>query len=65
MAKRTVYALNMDKILVYIVKLAQKNLCIACEVEHSEHDTMSMGILFSNKKDLDKRMNELKENIKK
>ena len=55
----------MEKILVYIVKLAQKNLCIACEVEHSEHDTMSMGKLFPNKKDLDKRMNELKENIKK
>ena len=43
----------------------KKNLCIACEVEHSGHNLLSLGKLFPNKNDLNKRMSDLKENINK
>ena len=43
----------------------KKNLCIACEVEHSGHNVISLGKLFPNKNDLNKRLSELKENINK
>jgi len=46
-------------------KTCKKNLCIACENAHSEHDIIYFGKLFPNQKDLDKRINELKDNIKK
>ena len=46
-------------------KTCKKNLCLACEVDHSEHDTISLGKLFPNKKELNKKMSELKENINK
>jgi len=46
-------------------KTCKKNLCIACENVHSEHDIIYFGKLFPNQKDLDKRINELKDNIKK
>ena len=39
------------------------NLCSACENEHSEHETVTFGKLFPNKKDLEKKMKELKDNI--
>ena len=44
-------------------KACKKNLCIACEVKHSDNDTMSLGKLFPNKKELDKRISELSESI--
>ena len=41
----------------------KKDLCALCENEHQECETISLGKLIPNKKDLDKRMNELKYNI--
>ena len=42
-----------------------KNLCVGCENVHSQHDIISLGKLFPNKNELDKRMIDLKENINK
>ena len=44
-------------------KTFKKNLCLACEIEHSNHDIISLGKLIPNKKECDKRMNELNEKI--
>ena len=41
----------------------EKNLCLACEMEHSNHDIISLGKLIPNKKECDKRINELNEKI--
>ena len=46
-------------------KTCEKNLCLACEMEHSNHNIISLGKLIPNKKDCDKRMNELNEKINK
>ena len=46
-------------------KNCEKNLCLACEMEHSNHNIISLGKLIPNKKDCDKRMNELNEKINK
>ena len=41
----------------------KKNLCSTCENEHSQYDIISLGKLFPNKKDLNKRMDEFKDKI--
>ena len=41
------------------------NLCSACENEHTEHETVTFGKLFPNKKGSEKKMKELKDNIDK
>ena len=46
-------------------KTCEKNLCLACEMEHSNHNIIFLGKLIPNKKDCDKRMNELNEKINK
>ena len=46
-------------------KTCKKNLCSGCENDHTLCETMTLGKLLTNKKDLEKRMNELKENINK
>ena len=44
-------------------KTCKKNLCIACQNNHLEHDTIYLGNLFPKKNELMKRMDELKKNI--
>ena len=41
------------------------NLCSACENEHNGHEIVTLGKLFPNKKDLEKKMKELKDNMNK
>ena len=46
-------------------KTCRKNLCIACENKHSQHNLISLGKLFPNKNELDKRIEDLKQTIDK
>ena len=46
-------------------KDCKKNLCPGCENEHSLHDIITLGKLFPNKNELNKKMEELKKNIDK
>ena len=46
-------------------KICKKNLCSGCENDHTECETVTLGKLIPNKRDIEKRMNELKENINK
>ena len=44
-------------------KTCKKNLCMACQNKHSEHDTIYLGNLFPKENEVNKRMEELKKNI--
>ena len=43
----------------------EQDLCSGCENEHKECETVTLGKLIPNKKDIDKEMKELKDNIDK
>ena len=44
-------------------KECKLNLCSACENEHNGHEIVTLGKLFPDKKNIEKKMKELKDNI--
>lgn len=64
-AQKNFICLEQEENYSSFCKTCQKNLCIACENDHSQNDIISLGKIFPDIKELNKRMDDLKENINK